>query len=168
MPSQRTLDHLVYLAAPGELPRATARFAALGFTVLPGGTHADGLTANALVVLPSGAYIEIIHFVQTPDEAGPPGSPERRARDGHWWAGKVPGWIDWALLGLPTQEAMRVYDEPKQGGRTREDGERLEWKTTFPKAEYPRGSLPFYCHVGIYAYHISAPADSLAAGHHPP
>jgi hypothetical protein len=147
MSSPRVLDHIIHLSPTGKLPEAIAHFTSLGFTVLPGGTHADGLTANALVVLGSGVYFELIHFVKTPEETGPPDSPERKAREEHWWAGKEPGWIDWALLGLPAETAKEVYNEPRHGGRTREDGERLEWNVTFPKSKYPRGTVPFYCQV---------------------
>jgi hypothetical protein len=149
--THRVLDHLIYLAAPGTLHDAIARFAARGFEVKPGGTHADGLTANALVVLPSSTYIEIIHFLKTVEETGPSGSPERKARESHHWADKVPGWIDWALLGFPAEAAQDLYHEPNRGGRTREDGEVLKWTTTFPKSKYSRGALPFYCQVRRYS-----------------
>lgn len=39
------LDHLVHLVQPDELEHAIAAFSELGFQVLRGGTHADGLTS---------------------------------------------------------------------------------------------------------------------------
>jgi hypothetical protein len=155
MTSPSVLDHLIYLAPVGQLSKSIARFRTLGFNVIPGGTHADGLTANALVVLPSGVYLELIHFVKTPEETGPPGSPERKAREHHWWAHLEPGWIDWALLGRPGKHAEQVYNEPQPGGRTREDGEKLEWNVTFPKVKYPRGTVPFYCEVPCSTFSVN-------------
>lgn len=164
--STHTLDHLIYLAPPGKLHDAITHFTSQGFTVLPGGTHADGLTANALVVLPSGVYFELIHFVKTPEETGPPGSPERVARENHWWADKQPGWIDWALLGIPGPKAAEEhYQEPRRGGRRREDGEELKWNVTFPQSVHKRGALPFYCQVCIG--NIVMASNLSLSGYHP-
>ena len=41
------LDHLVILVR--DLGRAVRGYEELGFTVTPGGEHADGLTRNALI-----------------------------------------------------------------------------------------------------------------------
>jgi hypothetical protein len=144
--SPRTLDHLVHISAPGQLSTTIARFERLGFAVHPGGTHANGISGNALVALPSGTYIELFAFLRAPEEY-PPGSPERRARESHGWADKAPGWADWALLGRPRGEAAAEYDAPQPGGRTRPDGERIKWRVTDPKSTVTRGALPFYCEV---------------------
>ena len=81
-----TLDHIVITVT--DLARARADYGRLGFEVLEGGEHADGVTHNALVVLADGTYLELIAFQQP--------APERR-----WWrvgheAGE--GFVDFALL----------------------------------------------------------------------
>lgn len=47
---ERRLDHLVHLSPHGTLPDTVGALAQL-FTVLPGGTHADGLTCVARSLL---------------------------------------------------------------------------------------------------------------------
>ncbi|RXW21809.1 hypothetical protein EST38_g4039 [Candolleomyces aberdarensis] len=78
----RTIDHIVHLTPPGTVEEVSEEFRKLGFTVLRGGTHADGLTANALVVLKEGTYIELISFTH-PVSYYPLGSAERTAREAH-------------------------------------------------------------------------------------
>ncbi|KIY68765.1 hypothetical protein CYLTODRAFT_394890 [Cylindrobasidium torrendii FP15055 ss-10] len=148
------LDHIIHLSPPGELDESVRHFRDLGFNVLPGGTHADGLTYNALVVLKSGVYIELISFVH-PVEHYPAGSDDRARREGHWWAQKHPGWIDFSFLGVPgvgdiinkraSNEGLgALYRPGKEGGRIRPDGVQLKWVVTFP---HGHGLLPapFFC-----------------------
>ncbi|KAG9225862.1 hypothetical protein CCMSSC00406_0008390 [Pleurotus cornucopiae] len=115
-PSTNTLDHIVHLSHPGALDETISQFRELGFNVISGGTHADGLTSNALVVncypivsprllftqkvqiFEDGTYLELLNFVK-PAASYPAGSPERAKRDSHPWAPKNPGWIDFAFLG---------------------------------------------------------------------
>ncbi|EEB95707.1 hypothetical protein MPER_05280, partial [Moniliophthora perniciosa FA553] len=47
--STNILDHIVHLTPPGSVEETARQFRDLGFNVLPGGRHADGLTENALV-----------------------------------------------------------------------------------------------------------------------
>ena len=54
------IDHIVILVA--DLDRAQAEYAAAGFTVVPGGEHAGGLTHNALVAFADGTYLELLAF----------------------------------------------------------------------------------------------------------
>ncbi|OBZ75973.1 putative ATP-dependent permease [Grifola frondosa] len=131
-PSTRILDHIVHLTPPGTLDSTAAHFRALGFTVVPGGTHTDGLTANVLVVLGDGTYLELLAFTHAPEHY-PTGTPERTKRDAHTWAPKRPGWIDFAFLGndgAPSVAALinaRAEAEGSGGG------------------ESARGALPFFC-----------------------
>lgn len=172
------LDHIVYLIAPGKLDEGVARFKAIGFNVLPGGTHADGLTYNALVVLADGVYLELIAFVH-PISYYPPDSPERAAREGHGWAKKTPGWIDFAHLDTtpdpsstfeiinrrsPTGES--VYANPLPGGRKRPDGVVLKWTVTPPEAAYGRGILPFFCQ-DLTPRTLRVPLDPPSNAAHP-
>jgi len=59
-PSTRILDHIVHLTPPGTLPQAVQQFRGLGFTVFEGGQHADGLTANALIVRHSRVHTALV------------------------------------------------------------------------------------------------------------
>ena len=108
------LDHLILLvndphtasqALGSYLDQAISVFSELGFIVIRGGRHADGLTSNALIVFNDGIYIELIQF-----EKGPPNSSSGGGKDEsieefearrkkHWWYHCKPGWIDWSLLG---------------------------------------------------------------------
>ncbi|RPD55659.1 hypothetical protein L226DRAFT_617052 [Lentinus tigrinus ALCF2SS1-7] len=145
-PSTKILDHIPHLTPPGTLQESVEAFRKLGFTVIPGGTHAGGATANALVVFADGTYLELIHFVHPP-----------RPDDPNPWARKQSGWIDYAFLGTggepsiadainkrADKEASGVRYEESKGGRRREDGKVLEWVIGSTE-ESLRGTLPFFC-----------------------
>jgi catechol 2,3-dioxygenase-like lactoylglutathione lyase family enzyme len=132
-----SLDHLVILVP--DLATAITDYTSLGFTVVPGGTHADGATHNALVVFADGSYLELIAFLRD--------APQHR------WGGHAArghsGFIDYALLPLPDVGSVVVaatarglaYQGPSDGGRLRPDGERLAWQIGTP----PSPDLPFLC-----------------------
>ncbi len=155
-----TLDHLILLV-PSLDPAALAAFSSAGLTLLPGGTHADGVTGNVLIPLPDGVYIELIAFLA--------GDPAKRA--GHWWGNKQDGWIDWSLAPAPstsdevlaeieTRAGVQPYDAPVSGGRLTTEGKKLEWKVTFPKLEarQKRGVRPFWCEdVSPREWRVSRP-----------
>jgi catechol 2,3-dioxygenase-like lactoylglutathione lyase family enzyme len=61
----RSLDHLVILVR--DLDRAVRGYEGLGFSVTPGGEHADGLTRNALIPFKDGSYLELVAFVDLED-----------------------------------------------------------------------------------------------------
>lgn len=112
------------------------------------------------IVLPDGIYIELISFTDKPvsgvDENW--AALEKR-RTEHWWWGRLPGWIDWALEGggsdgraertnleAAAQGASIRYDEPQNGGRRTHDGNDIRWKVTFPSsATGKRSTVPFWC-----------------------
>ena len=134
------IDHIVI--AVRDLTRAAAHYEAAGFTVTPGGEHADGETHNALVTFGDGAYFELIAFKE-PD----------RPRDHRWWAklARGEGLVDYALLvrsGGLDEEATRLrgagvaVEGPRDGGRLRPDGQRVVWRSVWP--DRASGSpLPF-------------------------
>jgi len=147
------LDHIIHLSSPGRLQEAVNHFSSLGLIVIPGGAHSDGLTSNALILLSSGVYIELIAFNHEP-EFYPPGSPARLSRDNHLWANERPGWIDYSHLGfesvgdvINSRGGGKVtYMEAWNGGRERPDGVTLKWKVIFPaRKKHVRGTLPFFC-----------------------
>jgi catechol 2,3-dioxygenase-like lactoylglutathione lyase family enzyme len=59
------LDHLVILVR--DLDQAVREYEVLGFTVTPGGEHADGLTRNALIPFRDGSYLELVAFLDPED-----------------------------------------------------------------------------------------------------
>lgn len=131
-----TLDHIVIRV--NDLERVIADYTALGFTVQRGGTHADGVTHNALVGFADGSYLELIAFLHP--------APERR-----WWSlGEQhgEGYVDFALLPHNVSavvDAARArgldYEGPLPGGRLRPDGAKLVWELGRPATP----DLPFLC-----------------------
>src|SRR5207302_9588242 len=121
-----------------DLAAASADYADLGFTVVQGGEHADGLTHNALVAFGDGAYIELISFKQpAPDE-----HIFRPAEEG--WEGIVA----FALLPSNIRDVIDAardrgleIDGPRPGGRVRPDGQQIAWEIGRPDAR----DLPFLC-----------------------
>ncbi|KAF3343175.1 Putative zinc transporter 8 [Verticillium dahliae VDG2] len=113
------LDHLVILLPHAALisPPEWLRSA---FHLYPGGQHADNRTANTLVLLPDGTYLELIAFLPHAPPAARASHPWGREPDGHL-----------------------------TGGRTQKDGTEIRWATSFPEAAAPsvpftRGELPFW------------------------
>ncbi|MGB3330092.1 MAG: VOC family protein, partial [Thermomicrobiales bacterium] len=134
------IEHIVI--AVSSLESAIADYRTAGFTVTPGGDHVGGRTHNALVPFADGAYFEIIAF-RDPQEA-----------TDHAWAARLrqgEGLIDYAL-GAPdlrdevTALRSRGLDasDPRDGGRTRPDGQRVDWQTIRFLGGSSR-ALPFYC-----------------------
>jgi hypothetical protein len=126
------LDHVVFVAR--DLDAAVADHRRRGFTVTPGGEHADGLTRNALVPFADGSYLEIAAFVDR----------DRAATTHRWWkvAADGGGFAEFALLsddlgadGLALKEIVTRSSET--GGRTRPDGIRIEWRTVLLSAPLP-------------------------------
>lgn len=128
-----SVDHIVI--AVTDLEAAIRDYAALGFTVLPGGEHPRG-SRNALVAFEDGAYLEIIAF-------------PRPVPDFRWWqvldrAG--PGLVDYAVLPdafeadlARARAAGIVLEGPIDGGRLQADGTRLAWRSARP----PEPDIPF-------------------------
>lgn len=135
------IDHVVI--AVNDLDQAIADFTEAGFTVTPGGEHANGETHNALIAFSDGSYFELIAW-KNPQTASA-NTWLRRLRAGE-------GFVDYALrvADLDAEvERLRASGidapEPVPGGRTRPDGERVEWMNLrFDPERHP--SLPFYCH----------------------
>ena len=70
MPSM--IDHIVIVDR--DLDEMVRQAESLGFTVVPGGEHAGGMTHNALIAFADGSYIELIAFID----------PEKRSTH-RWW-----------------------------------------------------------------------------------
>lgn len=131
----RAIDHMVILV--DDLDSAITSYTTLGFTVAPGGTHADGATHNALVVFDDDTYLELIAFV-------------RPAPAHQWWHHRAAGegLIDYALLPGAIDDDIAaararglVISTAQPGGRLRPDGQRVAWQTSRPAVV----GLPFLC-----------------------
>jgi hypothetical protein len=119
------LDHLVVLVH--DLDLASADYESLGFTVTPGGEHADGLTRNALVPFEDGSYFELVSFLDPDDPA-----------DNFWgWRRFLPyeGPIDYCAASDDLDsDAGRLgsldffVDGPDEGGRRLPDGGEIRWR----------------------------------------
>src|SRR5436309_5797519 len=129
------IDHVVILV--NDLSAASADYSALGFTVTPGGEHADGLTHNALISFADGSYLELIAF-------------KGEAPETHFfYRGEgYEGLVTYALLpddinGVISSARQRGLElqGPIPDGRLRPDGTRIEWQTARP----PTRDLPFLC-----------------------
>lgn len=136
----RQIDHLVIIST--DLERAIANAREAGFTVVPGGTHGDGRTHNALIAFRDGAYIELIA----------PTSEDAMQGD-HRWFPRLRhggGLVDFCLLGdaLDTETtAIRErgvdYPTPTPMARNRPDGVRLEWTLSTPAGDVGESGMPF-------------------------
>lgn len=147
----QNLDHLILFLPVDpatQLPKVPSLFSN-NFTLTPGGTHADGLTSNVLILLADGCYIELISFVE----------PSRDVSS-HWWASGARdfGWMDWCLTNASSAQeswaaiggAGSSHADPVEGGRKRADGVDVRWAVTFPAGAHGgqtrRGRVPFFCH----------------------
>lgn len=147
------IDHIVILVSHTTLLtlRDTLKDT---FTVIIGGSHADGLTSNNLILFKDGSYIELIAFFDDID-------PDRRAT--HRWGRRPENTIiDWAYT-LPQDadfttvqgnvseaQGIYVYEDPVPGGRKRPDGEVLKWAVAAAREKdkgtrVDAGKLPFWC-----------------------
>ena len=76
------IDHIVILVH--DLEAAVRDYTALGFTVVPGGEHADGRSRNALIAFADGSYLELIAFKDNLVPEEPPLLPAEQPRgSGH-------------------------------------------------------------------------------------
>jgi hypothetical protein len=129
------IDHVVVLVP--HLAQAVQRWIDDGFTVTPGGVHADGVTHNALVCFGDGSYVELLAFLK------PPPASHRWARfHGQW------GPIDYVIAASDLNATVRdlhakglPYGDVVEGGRKRPDGVELRWRSAFPSD--PGAALPF-------------------------
>lgn len=137
MPSM--IDHIVIVDQ--DLDALVEQARSVGFTVVPGGEHAGGMTHNALIAFQDGSYIELIAFIE----------PEKRSTH-RWWPRlwKGGGLADFALFCEDLEQEVAAIKsrgldipEPVENGRQRPDGERLEWRQSFPQTIVGETGMPF-------------------------
>lgn len=138
-------DHVVILV--DELEQAVRDYTELGFTVVPGGQHANGLTHNALIAFADGAYLEILAFLDGLEALGelkpePDSFLHRVKLRGQ--AGE--GIVDYALGSdalerdvAAAREGGVEVERPQEGGRLRPDGKEMRWQNAVPHSPL----LPF-------------------------
>ncbi|PRP74404.1 hypothetical protein PROFUN_10302 [Planoprotostelium fungivorum] len=143
------LDHLVLLV-PREVLDQPPESLTTVFSLYPGGQHADGKTFNTLILLEDGVYIELIAF------------STENLKEGHWWGSMPNGWIDWALLGEPSDDVRKsltgtilhpIVDSPLQGKMFHTvSHHKVEGREETAKrydgrgVDNRRGNVPFWCH----------------------
>lgn len=133
------IDHLVIISA--DLEKAIENATSAGFTVLPGGTHKDGNTHNALIAFKDGSYIELI---------APTDGIE--GKDHRWFPrlSKGEGLVDLCLASddleadtTRIRDHGRLYQRPEENGRLRPDGVELRWKGAMPPGYVGETGWPF-------------------------
>jgi len=127
----RQLDHVVFVFR--DLGSAIEDYRRRGFTVTPGGEHADRMTHNALIPFADGTYLELVGFRDL-----------SRAATHRWWnvAANGGGIADFALLSDDIAAdtaalADLVKTPPKESGRITPDGVELKWRTAVLKPPLP-------------------------------
>lgn len=136
-------DHIVI--AVDDLNQTIADYTALGFTVLPGGEHQHGISHNALVPFRDGSYFELIAFRNNGEGHGT-----------HWpiTLSKGEGFVDFALRTNDLENELHGlraaglnYSNPRDGGRFRPDGQRIDWQTIrYGSGATVPSRMPFFCH----------------------
>ena len=149
-------DHAIIVVE--DLAAASDDYRSLGFTVLPGGTHAGGLTRNALIAFQDGTYVELLAFTTANTFSNLRGLRETRllpwvlrgrsALDRRFLplAARGEGLADCAVavtdVGAVADVLRRsgiAVDGPYPGARRRPDGVEIAWELAMPQT--PR--LPF-------------------------
>ena len=132
------IDHVVVVVPNLETAVHSAESA--GFTVVPGGSHAGGVTHNALIIFRDGTYIELIAFLVEPE-------------DQHYFSKRHrlgSGLAEFALLSTNLAEDVAAiqrrgvpFPPPTHLGRERPDGVRLNWRMSLPATVHPERGFPF-------------------------
>jgi len=139
------MDHAIILV--DDLERASTNFAALGFTVTPGGEHGEGLSHNALIHFADGTFFELLAFkrggratvLRWLYRTGALGLVARSRRRGGLFrfielADMPEGLVDFCLLADSleaatgaTSQANLPTPDPLPSSRVRPDGKEVRW-----------------------------------------
>lgn len=169
-----SFDHAVIFV--DDLSQAIADYTTLGFCVARGGTHAGGLTRNALIPFADGTYLELLaftipdvtaHVVRLRDDGLlAEWLRDRTAMDRRFVprAARGEGCQDFALrvadIDRLTEEARMAglsVDGPYPGERIRQDGTALQWRLAMPQS----ADLPFLIE-DVTAHDLRVPAGEAA------
>ena len=151
-----SIDHAVIFVE--DLQKATRDFTKLGFQVLEGGTHAGGLTQNALIAFADGNYLELLAFTFSSAFDALAGLAAggflpwvlkgRTALDRRFLplGARGEGLHDFALTAANIESAKTLANDsglrlsgPYPGKRVRPDGTTVEWALAIPSD----AALPF-------------------------
>ena len=138
-PERLALDHLVL--AVDDLDQGAARLlAATGLRAVAGGAHAGLGTANALVPLAHGSYLELVAVT---DPAAAAGNPWGRAMLAAAGPGLHP--LLWCVRSedLDASAQRLGLPEPEPWTRSRPDGTQLRWRLAGLAAALAEPALPF-------------------------
>jgi hypothetical protein len=139
--SAMQLDHLSYAAGPDGL-EATAEHLSgvLGEQFVDGGVHPRFGTANMVMPLTEGRYLEVVAVLDHPASDKAPFGQAVRARS---MTGG--GWLAWVLR-VDDIEVVekRLERRAVQGNRHRPDGVELRWKQIGLLALRADPQLPFF------------------------
>jgi len=137
-----SLDHVVIFVK--DLNEATADFERVGFRVTPGGTHAGGLTKNALIALADGIYLELLAFTVpvTSENLAQLEGEQRTAMDRRFLprGAEGEGFRDFALGTIRLRDTIDsasasglLVEGHFPGRRVRPDGTEVSWLLGFPR-----------------------------------
>jgi len=133
------LDHVIIFVR--DLETGASDFERAGFTVTPGGQHANGVTHNALITFADGTYLELIALV---DPAAPPTDTwTARFQRGEGLVGYALRGHDLARAAEAVRQRGLAVSAPADNGRVRPDGQQIAWRTFSADEPSLAGALPF-------------------------
>jgi catechol 2,3-dioxygenase-like lactoylglutathione lyase family enzyme len=124
-----SLDHVVI--AVSNLEQAMADYRDLGFTVIYGGRHASGTTHNALICFRDGTYLELLASTGEHKSRTDAVDFSHLLEHGEGVSGYAFASDDLESDAAALRERGVNVDEVREGGRRRDDGAELRWKTAF-------------------------------------
>lgn len=139
----RGIDHLVIACADPDAAAAELE-SAVGIAFTGGGRHVGRGTFNRLCFLADGAYIELIGVDDRElAAANPVGAAAVRALDAGGGLATYALAEDEIEKAAATLGAIGAFGPVQHGTRTRDDGEVVEWWTSFPAGELAPDATPF-------------------------
>lgn len=135
------LDHVSYAAPIEHLAETVQRLGAkLGAGFIDGGRHPAFGTANFVLPLAGGTYVEVVGALDHPAALSAPFGQAVRTR-----ADAGGGWMGWvvAVSDMPAAEA-RLGRPAVPGHRVRPDGFDLRWRQVGVLDTMADSSLPFF------------------------
>lgn len=140
----RGIDHVVIACADPDAA-ASELEAALGLTATGGGRHEGRGTFNRIAWLADGSYLELIG-VSDPEAAlrQPVGAAAVRVLEGNGGGLATYALRDDAVeMTASTLAAIGSFGAASHGSRQRDDGELVEWWSSFPRTDLAADATPF-------------------------
>lgn len=138
------IDHLIIACTDPDAAAAELE-SSLGLAATGGGSHAGRGTFNRIAWLADGSYLELIGITDSKlAGAWPVGAAAQRVLDEHGG-----GLATYALredeieTAAAALGAIGAFGPVTHGTRTRDDGEVVEWWTSFPVGELGAAAAPF-------------------------